>query len=358
MPSELPPELKGSAELLQEQIAGRELSHHCLGEGVTDHELANAPDVRTLSSVPDNAVSISDRSEAPEGATIIEGDRGGLYYIPAGEGDGGEGIPEGQEDEAVKSAIADMDIDAEDEALGERATEKYEKNAIQNADNLKDPEVAKEMFDNIGELFVNDFRTGLNFSAGKTTDQASFEIQAARRDETFQHEFGHAIADAYGFGVSTDAAREGDLSYDSDEDNFVEIDLGRNDVDEFRLTQLEDKDAPEEVENLIEATNQAWEKMQRTAAEGGSVDDVVVRDNYGSISAHETLAQMHETMQTDRLPTTGHANFFDEHPELTRAYVDVADPADRMKDLLSHLHEDRGAENSPFDENPYPDREV
>ena len=44
MPSELPPELEGSAELLQEQIAGRELSHHCLGEGVTDQELAHAPE--------------------------------------------------------------------------------------------------------------------------------------------------------------------------------------------------------------------------------------------------------------------------------------------------------------------------
>ena len=48
-----------------------------------DTDFRDAAEGRTL-SVPDNAVSISDRSEAPEGATIIEGDRGGLYYIPAG----------------------------------------------------------------------------------------------------------------------------------------------------------------------------------------------------------------------------------------------------------------------------------
>ena len=304
--------------------------------------------------VPDNAVSISDRSEAPEGAQVIEGDRGGLYYIPQGT----DLSPE-QADDIVKDKITDMDIDAVDETTRETALKKYERTATDNADRIKDPDVAIQTFDNIGEMFVNDFRTGINFSTGKeNVDQASFEIQASARDSTFHHEFGHAIADAYGYGVSPDAAREGDLKYDSNEDNFVDIDLDRDDVDEFKLTKLEDGEAPEEVENLIEATNEAWEKMQQTSSEGGDVSDVVVRDNYGSISAHETLAQMHETMQTDVLPTSGHANFFDEHPNLTKAYVEVAEPAPRMKDLLSHLHNDRGEENSPFDSDPYPEREV
>jgi len=40
--------------------------------------------------VPDEAVSISDRSEAPEGAKVITGDKGGLYYIPEG-ASGGKG---------------------------------------------------------------------------------------------------------------------------------------------------------------------------------------------------------------------------------------------------------------------------
>jgi len=41
-------------------------------------------EARSLQSVPDNAVSISDRSEAPEGASVIEGPSGGLYYVPGG----------------------------------------------------------------------------------------------------------------------------------------------------------------------------------------------------------------------------------------------------------------------------------
>jgi len=42
-------------------------------------------------AVPDAAIPIKDRSEAPEEAQIIEGDRGGLYYLPVGEGDTEEG---------------------------------------------------------------------------------------------------------------------------------------------------------------------------------------------------------------------------------------------------------------------------
>ena len=43
-------------------------------------------------AVPDNAVAIDSRSEAPEDAEIIQGDRGGLYYVPGGETDGEEGV--------------------------------------------------------------------------------------------------------------------------------------------------------------------------------------------------------------------------------------------------------------------------
>jgi hypothetical protein len=35
-------------------------------------------------AVPDSAIPIDSRSEAPEGAQIVTGERGGLYYIPAG----------------------------------------------------------------------------------------------------------------------------------------------------------------------------------------------------------------------------------------------------------------------------------
>jgi len=41
-------------------------------------------------AVPDNAVPIDSRGEAPDGAKVIEGDRGGLYYVPEGDEGGGD----------------------------------------------------------------------------------------------------------------------------------------------------------------------------------------------------------------------------------------------------------------------------
>ena len=70
-------------------------------------------DGRTL-SVPDNAVSISDRSEAPEGATVIEGDRGGLYYIPGGADDA---AGDGQSASDLADGNPRAEIDSPDEAI-------------------------------------------------------------------------------------------------------------------------------------------------------------------------------------------------------------------------------------------------
>ena len=74
---------------------------------------AGGTDFRSL-QVPDNAVSISDRSEAPEGAQIVEGDRGGLYYIPPGEGDG-----EGGESDITDRTNPDGTIDVDNVQPGD-----------------------------------------------------------------------------------------------------------------------------------------------------------------------------------------------------------------------------------------------
>jgi ssRNA-specific RNase YbeY (16S rRNA maturation enzyme) len=78
---------------------------------------------RTLAKVPDNAVSISERSEAPDGASVITGPRGGLHYIPAGDDDsdaGGDskarqrvqdiaesGAPEDEKKAELESVVSD-----------------------------------------------------------------------------------------------------------------------------------------------------------------------------------------------------------------------------------------------------------
>jgi hypothetical protein len=82
-------------------------------------------------AVPDNAVSIQDPSEAPEGANVVKGDRGGLYYIPVSEDEDGEdgdgdGVTQPDEveaplDERLVQAYVDGEIDNRDIAQLERA---------------------------------------------------------------------------------------------------------------------------------------------------------------------------------------------------------------------------------------------
>ena len=97
--SELPEALKGSAEALEQAT----------DEYLSERELQDVEDIG-LAGVPDNAVSISDRSEAPEGATVVEGDRGGLYYVPEGEsGNGGDTRTPGEIQEDVRSRLDSAD---------------------------------------------------------------------------------------------------------------------------------------------------------------------------------------------------------------------------------------------------------
>ena len=104
---------EGIAWAQRKQEAFEEARQNSALSGDTDFR--DAAEGRTL-SVPDNAVSISDRSEAPEGATIIEGDRGGLYYIPAG-GDDSDQTGDSEARQRVQD-IAESDA-SEDEKKAE-----------------------------------------------------------------------------------------------------------------------------------------------------------------------------------------------------------------------------------------------
>ena len=76
-------------------------------------------DFRRL-QVPDNAVSIDDPSEAPEGAQIVEGDRGGLYYVPSG-GGGEDTVQDPQQTEQeVTEIIENEDNEALENYIAEQ----------------------------------------------------------------------------------------------------------------------------------------------------------------------------------------------------------------------------------------------
>ena len=80
-------------------------------------------------SIPDDAIRISERSEAPEGATIVEGERGGLAYVP-----------EGQE--------------AEDDSDGSDTEERANPDGTIDVDNLQEGDVVQDESGTYGEMTI------------------------------------------------------------------------------------------------------------------------------------------------------------------------------------------------------------
>lgn len=93
----------------------------------------------------------------------------------------------------------------------------------------------------------------------------------------------------------------------------------------------EAEDPGEKADNLMRAVNRAWYKQAKVHE--ATVDDerrfterqqVVMETGYSASNAHETIAQLHEVMQT---PTDGNRNrandIVREHPYLVLAYLDM-----------------------------------
>ena len=95
---------------------------------VDGEEVPNCVPIDDSKAVPEGAVSIDSRSEAPEGAKVIEGDQGGLYYVPEGEGGGEEGGDLSDVDVDEDGTVQDISqLDEGDEVLlgDEKVTVQY-----------------------------------------------------------------------------------------------------------------------------------------------------------------------------------------------------------------------------------------
>lgn len=77
-----------------------------------------------LKQIPDNAIRIADRSDAPDGAQIVEGERGGLAYVPE------NGESESEEGSGTSAAVPDRPtetVEAWDEKHSEAIQTQAEK---------------------------------------------------------------------------------------------------------------------------------------------------------------------------------------------------------------------------------------
>jgi len=81
-------------------------------------------EARSLQSVPDNAVSISDRSEAPDDASVIEGPSGGLYYVPGDDGGGNDASQAAPSPNEVQQEVSQILDDEGIEGLENHVSEK------------------------------------------------------------------------------------------------------------------------------------------------------------------------------------------------------------------------------------------
>lgn len=104
-------------------------------------------EMQTPEGVPDDAVGISDRSEAPEDAQIVEGPGGGLYYVPGGDGgEGRDGEPLGD----IRGGDPPDSVDLSDEV----DSQSLEDAGITSGSNHADMRIAQ--LDDGSEVFVRE----------------------------------------------------------------------------------------------------------------------------------------------------------------------------------------------------------
>lgn len=187
----------------------------------------------------------------------------------------------------------------------------------------------------------------------------AFRADAAA--STYYHEMLHLVANAHGYTSDAEATASALDEYDRDRDQFVAVNPASEAADRLRLRRHREwetgRAVPAEVERLMRAANDAWQRIVRTGRrDPDALDDVLPKptsaiSRYYAVNAEETLAAFQELFQseTPRQPP----NWFFAHPDLTRAYTAVFDPAPRMRQVANSLHREY-PRSSPWEELPYP----
>lgn len=104
----------------------------------------------------------------------------------------------------------------------------------------------------------------------------------------------------------------------------------------------------EKVENLVLACNRSWYKQAKILEEYANgnrsafnVYDQLIGGNYAASNAHETMAKLHETLQSDNSHTAQDAKDLpDAHPWLLHAYLALFEPSEKAKGVLEQHTDD------------------
>lgn len=326
--------------------------------------------------------------EAPDDATVHEGERGGIYYetddtVSPSQGDTSSGSVT---DFAQTMAVSDWP---------ERHMQLSEEDIRHKTEDIwtrANPEVAQHVLSRF---------TGFRDKSPQSAYVFSEEEIVMRPDtdeETVAHEFGHATLGTYGFNVNDMgnmlahfyanevpdvefgrpvpevaeelvAARLSDPHIPDDnkektkenlaevKERYAGIELQREDMHVFIPDDWEGEEPPEQVQRLVEAVNTAWDRQIDAKKDPEhNAREYIIGKPYSATNAHETMAMTHETMQGGVADPVAVENLYKNQQELLDAYTDIFTPAAIQQDMLNELYKSFGP-NSVWEEMPYPDAE-
>lgn len=113
---------------------------------------------------------------------------------------------------------------------------------------------------------------------------------------------------------------------------------------------IEDPETSEEkMENLISAANRAWYRQAKTMEESDDAFeqmDYHIGSGYSATNAHETLAQMHQVMQSPKAESFAIGKVCQKYPYLVKAYKDIFNLSDNAKSAIleNEIYRDELAE--------------
>lgn len=331
---------------------------------------------------------IDSPDEAPAGAEVQEGARGGIYY-ETGEVESQEGesdsttepqemvdnipIEDWPEEHAVLSSD---DVRFEVSTIVDRYDEDIARNAMSHLAGIRDKESG----------------------SAYRMQEHDIVFRADVDQETIAHELGHETLASFGFQI-TDIGNMAPNFYASEipefkfgepvaetADALVESRLNNPDFPEDKrektleaLEQVKERyegmelrredmhvgipedwdaeDIPDEVYDLADAVNTAWEKqIDAHRSEDEDAQDYIIGKKYSATNAHETMAMTHEMMQGEVADPYAMENLYVRQQELLGAYVELFEPRKFQKDMLNQLYKNFGP-NQVWDELPYPEAE-
>jgi len=219
-------------------------------------------------AVPDNAIRIDSRDEAPEDAEIVEGERGGLYYVPA---DGEEEPEDDQAGEVTTEEVTDAAGKVTEEFMEKDMAPKPETPADLN--NGFCNAVANAIFEEAGGPEGMEIREA--FTMGGRHQWVSYEGQHfdAEAQEGVDSYEDLPVWDRFGSPGDAEVVKEGGSD---DEDEGVEI--AGEQVTEGQAVDVSIEGSGNvsgTVDDIVEVNGEPWVSIE---AESGSVNHYAVED--------------------------------------------------------------------------------